>query len=408
MATEKRLGALDEPGLKEIRPGVWQLRVFVGRDANGRPVQKSRTVDSGTGKVNAGVREARAALTKMKSEVEENGGTKRTVTEMGMTVAQLLDRYIDHCQQQGRSPTTIHEYRRLADKVLVPRFGAMRLDRLEHEHLDALYAELKTRLAPNSIRRIHSLMSASLKFGQKKRLVNVNHNPAQLASPPPRFTEEAEAPTVEQVQAVFTAAEAIDLAFCAMVVLAALGGARRGELCALRWSDVDFDTATLTIRASVYEKVNAADGPRFGIKDTKTRQNRRIGLNATCMEALSRHRMAVWTLADSLGVDVPENAFIFSDSPQGSEPWRPGLVTERYAKVAKAVGLDITRFHALRHFMATDMIADGADIPTVSHRLGHSDPSMTLRTYAHALEQRDRELTARQGAKFTLGTGDER
>jgi integrase len=390
--------------MKEVRPGVWQLRVFVGRDAKGTPIQKMKTVDSGTGKAGAGVREARAVLAKMKSEVEENGGTRRTVASSGLTVARLLDRYIDHCTQQGRSPTTLHEYRRLADRVLGPRFGFTKVDRLEHEQLDAFYAELRAQgLSNNYVRRIHSLMSSSLRFGQRKRLVRASHNPAGLASPPPKVMDEVVAPTVSEVQQVISAAEAISPAFATMVLLAALTGARRGELCALRWSDVDFVTGTLTIGSSVYEKTHA-EGARWGIKETKTRQKRRVALDVVAAEALNRHRIAVEALAETLGLDVPEKAFIFSDSPQGAEPWRPGIVTERYARIAKTVGAN-TRFHTLRHFMATDAIADGGDIVTVSKRLGHSDPSMTLRIYAHALEQRDRDLAAQQGAKFSLGTG---
>ena len=69
-------------------------------------------MDSRTGKVNAGVREARTELAKIHAEVEEDGGTRRTVVASGYTVAELLDRYIVHCEAQDRSPTTVHEYRR--------------------------------------------------------------------------------------------------------------------------------------------------------------------------------------------------------------------------------------------------------------------------------------------------------
>ena len=391
---------------------MWQVRVFIGRDANGRPVQKSKTVDSGTGKAGAGIREARALLHALKAEVEENGGTRRTAATTGLTVAKLLDRYIEHSTQQGRSPTTIHEYRRIADKMLGPRFGAMKVDRLEHEHLDAYYAELRGQgLSANYVRRIHSLLSSSLRYGQRKRLVRVSHNPAQLASPPPKAHAEAEAPTVEQVSAVVTGAEAIDPAFATMVLLAALTGARRGELCALRWSDVNFATATLTIAHSVYEQSKGDGLARVSMKDTKTGQKRRLGLDPVVLDKLRRHRVGVDALAAELGLEVPSSAFVFSDSPQGIEPWRPGIVTERYARVAKAVGAN-TRFHSLRHFMASDAIADGADIVTVSKRLGHSDPSMTLRIYSHAIAQRDpswRRSRAKSSHRWgRVRAGDER
>jgi hypothetical protein len=86
---------------------VWRLRVFAGRDASHRPIQRRRTLDSRTGKVNAGVREARAALTQMRAEVQEAVGTGRTAVETGWTVARFMDRCIAHCETQDRSPTTL-------------------------------------------------------------------------------------------------------------------------------------------------------------------------------------------------------------------------------------------------------------------------------------------------------------
>ena len=395
MTIEKQLGALDEPGMKEIRPGVWALRVFVGRRANGSPVQRRRLVDSGTGRIGAGVREARAELVKMRAEVQEDGRTGRMMAPSGYTVGKLLDRYIAHCEDQGRSPTTLHEYRRIAAKVLVPRFGNMRLEDLDQDHLDAMYADLKASgLKGNTIRHVHSLMSSSLRFGQKKKLVR--HNVATLASPPPAVDAEVVPPEPGEVRAMIALAESTSPSFATMLLLAALTGARRGELCGLRWSDID--GATLTISQSIYEAGNGA----LGVKLPKTKQKRRIGLDLVAMEALRRHRDAVEALAYRLGLDVPEDAFVFSDSPQGSEPLRPGLVSERYARVAKAVGAASTRFHALRHYHGTRAIANGSDVVTVSKRLGHSDPSITLRIYAHAIEQRDRELAAATGAELAL------
>ena len=165
-------------------------------------------------------------------------------------------------------------------------------------------------------------------------------------------------------------------------------------MCGLRWSDVEGHT--LTIARSVYE---AGDGG-LGVKEPKTRQKRRLSLDPVTIKALGRHRCAVDALAESLNLSVPPDAYIFSISPQGTQPLRPGLVTERYARVAKSVGANTARFHALRHFHASRSIANGHDIVTVSKRLGHSDPSMTLRIYAHAIEERDRDLAAAMGAEL--------
>lgn len=398
MTTEKQLGDLDEPGLKEIRPGVWALRIFVGRRPNGSPVQRRRLVDSGTGRIGAGVREARTELAKMRAEVQEDGGTGRTMAPAGYTVAKLLDRYIAHCEDQGRSPTTLHEYRRIAAKVLVPRFGTMRVDDLDQDDLDALYADLKASgQKGNTIRHVHSLISSSLRFGLKKKLVRGRVNVATLASPPPAVDAEVVPPTPDQVKAMIVMAETTTPSFATMLLVAALTGARHGELCGLRWCDIDGDT--ITIAQSVYDAGNRA----LGVKEPKTKQKRRISLDDVTVEALRRHRDAVDALADSLGLELPVDAFVFSDSPQGAEPLRPGIVSERYARVAKAVGATSTRFHSLRHFHGTRAIANGSDVVTVSKRLGHSDPSMTLKIYADAIEQRDRELAVATGAELALG-----
>jgi integrase len=396
--TPKALGASDEPGMKEIRPGVRALRVYVGRSTSGRPIQRRRLVDSGTGKMCAGVREARTELAKMRTEVQDDGGTKRLTTTTGYTVTKLLDRYLAHCEQKDLSPTTVREYRRIATKVIGPRLGKARVADLDQDHLDALYAELKAKgLKSTSIRRVHALMSASLRFGQKKKVVK--YNVAAMASPPLVRTAEVEAPSVDEVRRIITAAEDKgDEVLAAIVAVAALTGARRGELCALRWSDIDSATHTLTIAQSVYRTANGD----WLLKSPKTHQKRRLSLDEVSLGALRRRRDAAEALAAQLELELPPDAFVFTESPQGLEPIIPDVVTQRYAKVAKSVGIT-THFHALRHFMGTQAIANGYDVVTVAKRLGHADATTTLKVYAHALEARDRDLAAAMGGMLGKG-----
>jgi len=105
-------------------------------------------------------------------------------------------------------------------------------------------------------------------------------------------------------------------------------------------------------------------------------------------------------------VTVAPDAFIFSRSPAGTEPVRPGVVSKFTTRVATKAGVD-THLHALRHFSATQAIAAGFDAVTVGARLGHADPSITLRVYSHAVEQRDRELAASLGRILTLAERSE-
>jgi integrase len=98
---------------------------------------------------------------------------------------------------------------------------------------------------------------------------------------------------------------------------------------------------------------------------------------------------------------VAPDAFLFSRSPAGLEPIRPDVLSKFTKRVATKAGVD-THLHALRHFSATQAIAAGFDAVTVGARLGHADPSITLRVYSHVVEQRDRELAASLGRTLAL------
>ena len=377
----------------EVAPGVWRLRVYVGRNAKGFPVQRSKTIRVGgkNPKPNAGVRVADRELANMIAEA--NRGNTATGAE---TVGYLLDQFMKHAASIGRSPTTLREYDRIADTVLRPELGKIKLAKLTARDLDRLYAKLTARgLKPTTVRRVHALIGAALH--QAERWDLVDRNVAHRATPPPVHAAEVVAPSPDEVQRIIEVAEAIEPTLASLLLLAALTGARRGELCALRWSDVDWQAGTLHVARSVYETA----GGGWAEKGTKTHQGRRIGLDELGVAILRRHRASVDELAVELDVTVAPDAFIFSRSPAGAEPIRPDVLSKFTRRVADKAGVD-THLHALRHFSATQGIAAGYDAVTVGARLGHADPSITLRVYSHAVEQRDRELAASLGRTLAL------
>ena len=334
---------------------------------------------------------ARAELAKLKSDVAK--GTTRSGTE---TVGDLLDRWLAHCESKGLSPTTMRVYRSNAETIVRPELGRVRLSKLTAGHLDRLYAKLTARgLSPTTVRRVHALIGAALHAAERWDLVD--RNVARRADPPPVRPAEIVAPSPAEVQAILTAADALEPGLAIMLLLAALSGARRGELCALRWSDLDVAGRTLTIARSVYE----TSGGGWGEKGTKSHQVRTIGLDPLALEALRRHRSSVDDTAAGLGLKVPADAFMFSRSPAGTEPVRPDVVSRFAGRAAADAGVD-THLHALRHFSATQGIAAGFDPVTVGARLGHADPSITLRVYSHAIEQRDHDLAATVGKTLAL------
>ncbi len=98
---------------------------------------------------------------------------------------------------------------------------------------------------------------------------------------------------------------------------------------------------------------------------------------------------------------LPDDAFVFSPYVDGSKPFRPDNVTGFFIRVRDGLGLPEVRLHDLRHFTATQLIGANVDIRTVAGRLGHSDPSVTLRVYSHVIEERDRAAAEIMGQVLT-------
>jgi integrase len=194
-------------------------------------------------------------------------------------------------------------------------------------------------------------------------------------------------------------ADAEDPDFGVFLRLAATTGARRGELCALRWRDVDLNEGTLTISRAL---VDCADGG-YVEKDTKTHAARRIALDSSMVKSLRAHKQRQAERALMGGVRIDGQTRVFSYELDGSVPWRPDGVTARFVRLRDGLGLTGVRLHDLRHFVATRMLAAGVPVPTVSGRLGHANSSTTLNVYSHFLEASDREAAEALG-KLLDGT----
>lgn len=364
--------------LEQRGPDRWRVRVFAGRDG-GKVRWVSRTI-SGT------KRTAQKELAKLVTDVESGAVAK---SHQG-SVADLLDRWLEDIAPM-RSVLTMKEHRRSVEVDIKPALGAVDLRKLTGRDLDRFYSQLLARgLSQASVRRRHAVLAAALKRAVKWGMIPFN--PADRASPPGMARAAVAAPKVDEVQALITKAEEADPVLAAAIALAAVTGARRGELCALRWSDVDWARRTLRIERNLaVVRREVSEGP------TKTHQRRDIAIDGALEAFLSQRRQRQEDYAEAVGVPLVKDAYILSRSTDGSAPCLPDGLTAGYSRLARRLGLQ-SHFHELRHFAATTAIASGVDVRTVAGRLGHADPSVTLRVYAHAMEARDRDLAGILGA----------
>jgi integrase len=373
----------NRPGTMRERPegsGNWQLRAFIGNDpVTGRPHQASRTFHGGE-------RAAAKALTVLVSEVEAGKFDRTTVT-----VGQLLDKWIEATEPTQR-PRTVYENRRKIEGRLRPVLGHVRLDRLEADVIDAAYRSwLAEGLSPTTVHKYHSILSAACR--QAVKWGWIDRAPTDRSSPPAPARHEMLVPTPEQLSALVAAAEERAPVLAAAVALAALTGARRGELVALRWSDVDLEAGAGFVR--IAKSLTVSEGVSH-VGPTKTHQSRVIALDEFGVAVLTRHRAYMTDLSTQAESPLVADPYVLSYNANGGRSVNPDTLTHRFgalceAMQAKGEGQWSYRFHDLRHFSVTTLIAAGVDVRTVSTRHGHASATMTLNRYAHALPERDRE-----------------
>jgi integrase len=171
--------------------------------------------------------------------------------------------------------------------------------------------------------------------------------------------------------------------------LAAVTGARRGELCDLQWADLDLDRGVIHVAHSYL----VLPGVKVR-KDTKTHQDRRLAIDEITVTVLAERRQRAGEQLESMGVELPASAYVFAHDPLGAAPWQPNWVTKKVSEVAAAVGAIMT-VKSLRHYSASQLLAGGIDLRNTAARLGHGGGgATTLRHYADPVSEVDRRAAA--------------
>jgi integrase len=363
--------------LEDRGKNVWRAKVYAGRQSDGRRVYVTRTIH-GT---------KRFAEGKLAELLMEVGRTDEVTTDG--TLADLVQQWRP-IAEVNLSPTTLHEYDRLLEKRILPRFGQTKVRSIGASDIDAFYAQLQRRgragggpLGTRSIHHIHALLRSLL--NQAVRWGWIATSPVTRANPPRVHRHELTIPKPEVVAMLIDQADEKDNDLASFLRLAVVTGARRGEMCALRWTDIDIKSATVRIARSLVGERN----DELAEKSTKTHASRRISLDRATLRSLESLRRRSEERALAVGSKLPAKAYVFSDAPEGTVPWRPNRVTHAFIHLCNEIGVSGVRLHDLRHFAATRLLAAGVPVNTVAGRLGHANAATTLNVYGHFLESSD-------------------
>lgn len=307
----------------------------------------------------------------------EMGGT---VSHSTMTVGEMI---ATHLANARHAKTTADDYASVARHVPDWMNNWLVADVTAQHIYDGYQRLTALGWTDHRIVKLHNIFSPA--FALAAKLGWIKQTPiltGHLSSKPVTPRPQLEVPTPDEVRTLIAKADELNPALGVALRLAASGGLRRGELTALQWSDLDAVGDLHIRRAQSSTKGNA-----HHIKDTKTGDERRIGLDAGMLAALEAHRkrQATGVLARP---GASRSPWIFSYDDD--QPWRTDYVTKMFDEVRIDCDLEHVQLKNLRHFMATQMLAAGVDIRTVAGRLGH-DPKVCLSRYAAFIPARDRD-----------------
>lgn len=378
---------------KDTQRGTWYFVVDVRRAGGKRQQVKRR-----------GFKTKKEAEAAQAAVVAENAGGAY-VRPARMTVAGYLTNVWLPAIELSVRPSTFGEYRMLVNSYIVPELGNVPLADIDGPMLTAFYSklvksgrrlmgrtyrgEVTPGLSPKYVRNIAGVVSKAMSDAVEWRKLAVN--PAASAKLPRNPKNEMKAYTPEQLR-VFASATAGDR-LAAIWRLCALTGMRKGELCGLRWSDVDLDAKTLQV---VRARVQHREGTT--IEEPKTAKGyRTIALDDATAAALRRWRKTQLEEQLLMGAGWQGGHDLLVTEPDGS-PTVPNTLATRFGRLLDAAGLPRIRLHDMRHTHATVLLNAGVPITVVSERLGHASVSITLDVYTHVQPGQDEEAAARAAA----------
>ena len=361
------------------KDGRWEGRIVIGYDENGLPKTKN-------------------VLAKTKGEcIEKLKALKSTITpdtpvklKADMPFGEWLDHWYEtYCKPNAR-PATQRTYEGYIRLYLHPRLGSIPLNKVTTSDIQQMCTWMMTEarldqkngdsgLSDSQVINCYSLCDRVLEKAMAEKLIV--HNPAKGCKLPPSRPKEMKVLSREDMQKVLIQAKEEN--YYELFLLEFATGLRLGELMALQWDDVDLVTGELRIN----KQVNLV-GSKLVISEPKTKAAvRTLILPPSVRKVLAEYKTRV------------NSRWLFPSPKKDDLPIIPSAVSRRLHTLLEHAGCEQVRFHDLRHTFATNALAHGMDIKTLSTILGHVSSTTTLNTYSHVTD----EMRQRAAVKIDQG-----
>jgi integrase len=345
--------------------GRWEGRIIIGHKRDGTPMYKS--VFGKTQK----------ATLKMLHQMIDTYRDVDLTEDSRMTLGEWLDKWLDEYMIFTVRESTLDGYRCMTNNQVKRFIGDKQLSSLTTADIQKFYNKIKKQgrvkpnrdgsyeLADSMVRGIHMMLHEALDTAVKERLIA--KNPTNGTTIPKNNYAEKQILGDEQLTRFLEEIKGEEYWYD-FFYLEVMTGLRRGEICGLKWSDIDFGANKLRVQRSVSSK----KGGGVNIGETKTNTGtRNIIMPPSVMDALRKRKQTAIS------------AWVFPAFLNPEQPIHPEAAYRKLKVILKHAGLPQIRFHDLRHTFATHAMKGGVDAKTLSGILGHTNASFTLDTYTH-------------------------
>ncbi len=373
----------------------YTIRVYHGYDSSGKRLKPFTT--SYKPEKGMTVKQAEKAAQKFADEFESEC-LHYGEANSSMRFADFIPKYLE-TTKSTLAPTTHEYYTRIINDLIIPAFGHLKFKDITPSHVQQFIQQLASApkekrnsqpvengetLSPSSIRRYLTVLQSIFKQAVKLGLISDSPAKVERLTLPKAQSPKIEIFTKQEAAQMLEALENEDLQFQTLIQLAIFTGARRGELVALKFSDIDFEQRKITIERAAYK----IKGQPLATKPPKDYETRTVTINESCCELLKLLKAEKIESAQRLGSQWLGGNWVFTQ--WNGEMMNPMTPTKQFSKFLARNGLKHRKFHSLRHTSATLLLYAGVNIKQVQGRLGHGDIETTNK-YLHLIEEADVE-----------------